>query len=692
MRKATFLAGVLSSVLICACGASSVGLQSLLREMIDMEGLSRFPAPHFKTIQFSSYDRRSRKPYGPNWYANSDGFGREPIPGFLRVSRKPDRNGLGTYVMVDVKGPGAIVRTWTALIRGRIRLFLDDLSQPFYDGPAQAFLSDPYSALLGQSPQPNGFKQREAAYFPIPFAKRCLIEWIGRKSDVHFYQIQVRVYPPGTSVKTLSRKELKAAAPLIQKVSEILSDARKLPVPAGRDTAFEETLKPEERKVLLSLEKESGAISLLRFTLESPDPRAALRGTVLRVSFDGAPNPQVLAPLGDFFGAGPGINPYVSLPMQVEPDGAMTCRFFMPFARSVRLELENWSEVSARVRGVARISPYRWEENRSMHFFASYRVDHDLWARHMGEVIDLPFLCARGKGVYVGTAALIMNPTAVPTPAGGWWGEGDEKIWVDDDTVPSTFGTGSEDYFNYAWSAPDHFAYAYAAQPLVTGPGNRGYVANIRWQILDSLPFKRSIFFFMELFPHLPVRELSYGRIAYFYAFPETRDDRVPLRPALLKVPPLPPYLPQAAGACRNAVFFQAENLAAVPSGGIVSYPADPAFAGGRALKWNPQAPEAFLEILLPVSRDGIYSLGFTVAHTPEADHMKVTLNGEAFRKDGAPVALRTPYNLIIRNALGDRNYRLKAGRYRIRIISVNREGKPTKAPVTIDYVWLIKR
>lgn len=34
-----------------------------------------------------------------------------------------------------------------------------------------------------------------------------------------------------------------------------------------------------------------------------------------------------------------------------------------------------------------------------------------------------------------------------------WWGEGDEKLFVDGEKFPSTFGTGSEDYVGYAWAA-----------------------------------------------------------------------------------------------------------------------------------------------------------------------------------------------------------------------------------------------
>jgi len=55
----------------------------------------------------------------------------------------------------------------------------------------------------------------------------------------------------------------------------------------------------------------------------------------------------------------------------------------------------------------------------------------------------------------------------VVTIGGSWWGEGDEKIWLDDHPFPSFFGTGSEDFFNYSWSNNDLFNHAYGGQLLV---------------------------------------------------------------------------------------------------------------------------------------------------------------------------------------------------------------------------------
>jgi len=95
-----------------------------------MANLATFPKPVFRTVQFSSYDHRSRLPGGPDWFANSDGFGGEPIPNFEKVLRAPDANGIGEYLIADAKGPGAIVRLWTAAISGSVRVYIDGSQTP----------------------------------------------------------------------------------------------------------------------------------------------------------------------------------------------------------------------------------------------------------------------------------------------------------------------------------------------------------------------------------------------------------------------------------------------------------------------------------------------------------------------------------------------------------------------------------
>jgi hypothetical protein len=67
--------------------------------MTDLGQLARWPRPAYRTVQFSSYDRRSTTSETPGWFANADGFGGEPIPGFLKVLREPRDRQAGLFLM-----------------------------------------------------------------------------------------------------------------------------------------------------------------------------------------------------------------------------------------------------------------------------------------------------------------------------------------------------------------------------------------------------------------------------------------------------------------------------------------------------------------------------------------------------------------------------------------------------------------
>jgi hypothetical protein len=55
------------------------------------------------------------------------------------------------------------------------------------------------------------------------------------------------------------------------------------------------------------------------------------------------------------------------------------------------------------------------------------------------------FMEAKGKGHFVGvTQAVLQNQT-------GWFGEGDDMIFVDNPAMPIINGTGTEDYFLGSW-------------------------------------------------------------------------------------------------------------------------------------------------------------------------------------------------------------------------------------------------
>ena len=74
------------------------------------------------------------------------------------------------------------------------------------------------------------------------------------------------------------------------------------------------------------------------------------------------------------------------------------------------------------------------------------------------------YVTLQGQGTVVGDTLTVFNGT------NAWWGEGDEKIYIDGEAFPSHVGTGTEDYYGYAWCRPEAFQSPFHAQPC--GDGN----------------------------------------------------------------------------------------------------------------------------------------------------------------------------------------------------------------------------
>ena len=114
---------------------------------------------------------------------------------------------------------------------------------------------------------------------------------------------------------------------------------------------------------------------------------------------------------------------------------------------------------------------------------------------------DWNFIDIRGQGVFVGDAWTVLNIQ------GSWWGEGDEKIYVDsawDQGFPTHFGTGTEDYYGWAGgevpTRQDEFSAPFLANARVGGwMGARpGFNICTRTRSLDAIPFTQRLVFDME--------------------------------------------------------------------------------------------------------------------------------------------------------------------------------------------------
>ena len=123
-----------------------------------------------------------------------------------------------------------------------------------------------------------------------------------------------------------------------------------------------------------------------------------------------------------------------------------------------------------------------------------------------------------------------------------WYGEGDDMIFIDDDEwPPSLHGTGTEDYFNTAFSPAVKFDSLYQGLTVPGGPNWSGKVSWYRFHVEDPIHFQKSIRVTIE-HGHNNHRSDDYSSTAYWYqtephaAFPpvppkEIRAARPPIGP-----------------------------------------------------------------------------------------------------------------------------------------------------------------
>ncbi|MCJ7582231.1 MAG: DUF2961 domain-containing protein, partial [Candidatus Aminicenantes bacterium] len=273
-----------------------------------------------------------------------------------------------------------------------------------------------------------------------------------------------------------------------------------------------------------------------------------------------------------------------------------------------------------------------------------------------------------------------------------WWGEGDEKVFIDEDRVPSTFGTGSEDYYNYSWSSPDIFFFPYCGQPRNDGPGNRGFVTNYRWHILDPLPFRQHIRFTMELKSHERTPGLSYARIGYHYARPGVTDDHLVITPEDVRPLRLPEsWQPASRMGARDSVFYTPETI--VNNREQTRLSEGQLWSDGKILIWTPNNRGETKSFSFPVDETGAKRIHIALALTPNSgqisfllDEKKVVLADKLDILD-----LYRPFRTLLRNfTLPVQD--LESGRHILTLVYEGANPQVETPEIGIDFLWVQKQ
>jgi hypothetical protein len=414
-------------------------------------------------------------------------------------------------------------------------------------------------------------------------------------------------------------------------------------------------IKPGETLTLAELDG-PGRITHIWFTISAED-KFYPRTMTLRIYWDGREEPSVESPIGDFFAVGHGLDAVVdSFPVAVSSDGrARNCYWPMPFGKSAKITVSNDSPD----KNVGCIYWYiDWQKLPSlpedtMYFHAQYRQEFPAKA---GE--DYLIFDGEGDGVYVGTveSAHMVEP--------GWFGEGDDRFYIDGATEPQLKGTGTEDYFCDAWGFRQ-FTHPFYGVSVWEGFEADGRVTAYRWHIPDPIRFRKSLKLTIEHkgSRHKPSGEPytgyeerpdHYSSVAFWYQRGQAKR--------FATMPPGPERI-------FPGILIEGESLidSTMTSGETKPKKQENGrFFGSAQLFWQNPDPKGWIEVPFTIEEDGGYAVKIELARASDYGMYEISLDGE---KIGPARNLYNPILTVRAERLGVRE--LKKGRHVLRFTAV---------------------
>jgi len=492
----------------------------LINRISDLEYLATIPKEKELSGSFSSYDRRSI--YDNNnqkyidWHANSDGRG--------YIRKEGD-----DIVVFEKNGPGVIWRFWSALAKeGHIKIFIDNKIQPVIDQPFRDFFETVNKNEIPPLNYPSlvmTLSRGRNRFIPISYNKHCKI--VLSKNWGAYYHITYTDFPKNTFVESFKEEFSKQESILLAETDRYLANrGYENKVYANQSTVKKKITLHAKKNNVIKIIKGNKAITQIKFeideNLNTEDKKELLSKLWLSIKWDREQIASVNSPFGMFFGSYPEIYNYRALPIGVIGGDTFYSNWYMPFSSQAKIEIINKSEKKFSVKVHITEIPLINSADNLLRFNAKWHdgsiyLDNqkninlsreEIETTKNGRIIDWIFLKTQAKGRYCGITLHIKNIWDEPVELSEswwygkwnkktidwWWGEGDEKFFVDGEKMPSTFGTGSEDYIGYAWSAEPpfpNFDSPFASQPFTPVNGNGHTIVN-RFHIADNIPFHDS--------------------------------------------------------------------------------------------------------------------------------------------------------------------------------------------------------
>lgn len=603
-------------VLSCSESGKILTIEDFLDEMVSWESVCEFPKVEYQQMQTSSHDRRSDNPQSKeDWFANNDGFG---------IIRTDTIDGRVEKVIFEENHPGVITRIWitTHSPRSTLRFYFDGHLEPDWIIPAYDLhrfgLSALSEGLLNtHTSYEVGVKGGSTLFLPIPYGRSCKItleEPQGWNGVPRYFQANFRRYADSVQIESFSVEVAKRASKKIAETAKILTTPTSV---KGRTTKSGGVLSPGESLRLDMPKGERVIRSIIVRCKEVDDWGEATRRLLVRMSFDGAHT--VCVPLSDLAGAGMGTPEVRSLWLNSDGKESVSINWLMPYRKEATLSIENIADNSATVEVEAVTSRYNWNE-RSLYFHSAWRSEYGLpVTNNHSECYDWRFATLKGTGVYRGDMLTLFNY------ARAWYGEGDEKIYVDGEEFPSHFGTGTEDYYNSSWAPVVPFHTPFGGAPRADLASSKGYNTWLRTRALDAIPFKESLVFNLEMISWVP-GAVDYSTTVYWYGdIDSVAEDTTDIMEAKREMP-TPPADP-AKYTFPSSIEMESLEVAAksqalqIDRQSMLGFP-DGVWSGGKQLTCFGGTTGDWIRVVIPVKENGTYNVKLHA--TKAADYGKV--------------------------------------------------------------------
>ena len=659
--------------------AENLTYVDLIDRLTDLEHLATLPDAGEKCQQFSSYDRRSKYDEASGkyveWYANGDG------DGFVRKEGED-------FILAEMQGPGVIWRIWSAFLKeGHVKIYLDGNEKPAVDLPFIGYFNRenaPFdrSALVYESSK--GFN----CYVPMPFQKSCKI--VAEKDWGKYFHFTYTTFPKGTKLPTFKRELSEAESVALDEANEFLANC-------GRDPAGERkgqetnqitvTIAAGETATVADI-KGKRAITGIKVKTFLPGDKQdydLLRQMSISINFDDEKSASVWSPLGDFFGTAAGNHLYKSLPVGSTKDG-FYCYWYMPFGKNAVVKIANESDKPQKVVFEVTHSPLTKSIKKLGRFHAKWHrnlsaeLGRDRWP-------DWMLLKTTSKGRLCGVMMHVWSPVGwylgVEWCSGHWWwGEGDEKFFVDGEKFPSTYGTGTEDYFGFAWCNQEVFNRAYHNQ--IINENNAGNICVSRWQIVDNIPFQKSFEATIEKYYPDDYQTL-YAATVYWYQDARNEDvyGEVPVEERIGY------FTKKVSNKVEGAIEGEELEVVSKSAGNLTHQEIGSRFSGGEHLWWTEAKPGDKLVLASNVDQGGTYKV--KAQFTKAIDYGIVQLYGDG-KKLGEPIDLYNGNGVVPTGEIDLGIFLIEAGKHQLEIEIVGANEKAIKLYMFgLDYIKLEK-